>query len=107
MSDDRGTVAGALMIVSGALTTLAAAGLFFGLVWVCGVGVLWLPALAIGLAEIAVGAAIIGRPPAASVRTVSVLGIVASLMCGNLLGVGLEILALVVAARPEPRMLRG
>lgn len=106
MTDDRGTLAGALMIASGALTTLAAATWFFGLVWVC-VGVLWLPALAIGIAEIAVGAAIIGRPPAPSVRTVSVLGILASLMCGNVIGVGLEVLALIVAARPEPRLLRG
>ena len=74
--------------------------------WVC-VGFAWLPALSIGVAEIAVGAAIIGRPPSTSVRTVSVLGILAALMCGNLIGVGLEVAAMIVANRPEPKLLGG
>lgn len=92
------TLAGALMIGSGVLTIMAAFGWFIGLIWVC-VGVLWLIPLAVGVAEVFVGAAIMGGTPSERVRTVSVLGILAALFCGNLLGVVLEVTALVVMAK--------
>jgi hypothetical protein len=99
----RSTVAGTLMIASGALTTLASAGLFFGLVWVC-VGVFWLVPLAVGVSEIVVGAAIMGGIPTRRVRTVSVLGMLSALMCGNLIGLALEAGALALVARSSARL---
>lgn len=103
MTDDRGTTSGALMIVSGALTVLASGGLFLSLVWLC-VGVFWLIPMAVGVAEIAVGAAVIGRTPNEKARTVSVLGMLAALTCGNVIGVALEIGALVAGSRPRPQL---
>jgi len=103
MSDDRGTASGALMIVSGVLTVLASSGLFLAFVWVC-VGFFWLIPMAIGIAEIAVGAAVIGRTPNERARTVSVLGVLAALACGNLFGVALEIGALIAGSRARPQL---
>lgn len=100
MYDGRGTLVGALMIVSGASTVIMAGLLFLTFVWVC-VGVLWLVPLAVGVAEIAVGYRILGRRPPRVARIVSVLGILAALSCMNVLGVILEGAALVVTDRPR------
>ncbi|MEQ1508754.1 MAG: hypothetical protein ABMB14_41385 [Myxococcota bacterium] len=108
-ADDRsaGTAAGALMIGSGVFTVLASFGLFFTFVWVC-VGVFWLIPMAVGVGEIAVGAAIMGGRPNHRVRGMSVAGLLSALLCGNLLGVGMELGALVLMARAsEPSLLEG
>lgn len=100
---ERSTTAGALMIVSGLLTVLASSALFLSFVWVC-VGIVWLLPLAVGIGEIAVGAAIMGGQPNNRVRAVSVLGILSALACGNLIGVALEVGSLVmVSTAPPPR----
>lgn len=93
----RSTAAGAMMIASGLFTVIASGALFLSFVWVC-VGIVWLVPLVVGIGEMMVGAAIMGGEPTPRVRLVSVLGILAALACGNLLGVGLEIGSLVFAA---------
>lgn len=103
LTRDRSTMAGTLMIVSGLFTVLASAGGLFGLFWFCGVGLFWLLPMLVGAGEIAVGAAIMGGVPNERVRTMSVLGILAALMCGNLLGVALEIGALVLVSGSDRR----
>ena len=103
---ERSTMAGTLMIVSGVLTTLASAGFFFGLIWVC-VGVFWLVPMAVGIAEIFVGAAIMGGQPTDRVRTVSALGILSALACGNLVSVALEVGSLVLVSKSRPALLDG
>jgi hypothetical protein len=106
LTRDRSTLAGTLMIVSGIFTVLASAGAFFGLIWFC-VGAFWLFPLIIGIGEIAVGTAIMGGVPNQRVRAMSAFGILAALLCGNLIGVGLEIAALVLVSKSEPKGLLG
>lgn len=103
LTRDRSTLAGTLMIVSGLFTVLASGGAFFGLFWLCGLGFFWLVPMLIGIGEIAVGAAIMGGVPNERVRAMSAFGILAALLCGNLIGVGLEIAALVLVSKSEPR----
>jgi hypothetical protein len=44
-----------------------------------------------------------GGVPNQRVRAMSAFGILAALLCGNLIGVGLEIAALVLVSKSEPR----
>lgn len=86
--------AGILMLVSGILTTLTSLGLILGLFWLC-IGFFWVITLAIGIAEIVIGASILGggRQPMAS--TVAILGVIGALLAGNMIGLVCEIVALV------------
>jgi hypothetical protein len=101
---DRSTLAGTLMIVSGVLTVVASAGIFATFVWVC-VGALWLVPMAVGIGEVFVGAAIMGGRPTPRVRTMSAMGILSALMCGNVIGAGLEIGSLILVAKATPPLL--
>ncbi len=104
--DPNGTPAGALMITSGVLNVVASGGFILAWGWLC-FGLAWIFPLMIGLAEIAIGAAIMGGRPTSRVRGISALGIVASLMCFNVFSVGLEIGSLVLQSRSSDRLLEG
>jgi hypothetical protein len=100
---ENSTVAGSLMIASGALTVLASAGLFLAFIWVC-VGAFWLLPMGVGLAEMVVGLAIMGGRPTHRVQMLSALGILSALACGNLIGVGLEVVSLVLVSKATPQL---
>ncbi len=91
---------GLFMIISGALTILASLGWIGGLVWVC-VGVLWVAPLALGVFEVVTGLAVYQGQFKANAKMVSILGIAAALVCGNVIGIVLEILAVVNYGKPE------
>jgi len=91
---------GLFMLISGALTILASLGWIGGLIWVC-VGALWVLPLAMGVFEIITGLAVYQGTFKANAKTVSILGIVAALLCGNVIGIVLEILAVVNFGKPE------
>ncbi len=92
--------AGIFMLISGIMTTLASIGFFLSLLLFC-VGVFWILPLVVGILEIVIGAAVMGGTPKANAKTISILGIVAALLCGNLIGLVLEILAMVHLGKPE------
>ena len=87
--------AGTLMMVSGILSALAAFGIIASLIWFFCVGLLWLPALVIAIAEIAVGYAAMNGEQKPSMRTISILGLLGAVCCGNMISLALEIIALV------------
>ncbi|MBN1334468.1 MAG: hypothetical protein JXB39_00750 [Deltaproteobacteria bacterium] len=91
---------GLFMILSGALTILASLGWIGGLIWVC-VGALWVFPLAMGIFEVVTGLAVYKGQYKANAKTVSILGIVAALLCGNVIGIVLEILSVVQLGKPE------
>jgi hypothetical protein len=70
------------------------------LIWVC-IGVFWVLTLAVGVAEIAIGAMILGGGKQPSGRLVAILGIVAGFLSGNMIGVVLEIVAVVMLSNAE------
>jgi len=86
--------AGILMLVSGILTTLTSLGLVIGLFWLC-IGFFWVLTLAVGIAEIVIGATILGGGKQPMAGTVAILGIIGALLCGNMIGLICEIIALV------------
>jgi uncharacterized membrane protein YczE len=92
------TAAGVLMIVSGLLTTAASFGIVATWGWFC-VGLPWLVPMGVGLVEVVVGASVLGGDPKPSVRSMSVAGLLAAVMCGNLIGLVLEIAAQLLLAR--------
>jgi uncharacterized membrane protein YczE len=92
--------AGIFMLIAGILTTLASLGFILGLIWLC-VGVFWVLTLAVGVMEIVIGAAVMGGTPKPNAKTISILGIVAALLCGNIVGLVLEILAMLNFGKPE------
>jgi len=92
--------AGIFMLISGILTTLASLGFILSLIWLC-VGVFWILTLVVGILEIAIGAAVMGGTAKPNAKTISILGLVAALLCGNIVGLVLEILAMVNLGKPE------
>jgi hypothetical protein len=94
------TTAGVLMIISGLFTAMASLALVGGLIWVC-VGVFWILPLIVGIVEIGVGALMLGGSVQPRARAVSILGIVAALLSGNLIGLVCEIVAMVQLGSPE------
>ena len=51
--------------------------------------------------EIIMGAGAMSGQPKPQIKTVSILGLVAAVLCGNVVGIVLEILALVNLSKPE------
>lgn len=92
--------AGILMLISGILTTLVSLGLILSLIWLC-IGVFWVLTLAVGVAEIAIGAMILGGGKQPSGKVVAILGIIAGFLSGNMIGVVLEIVAVIMLSNAE------
>jgi len=96
--------AGTMMIISGAFNVLTSMGILIGLalslIGLC-VAPIWVLTLAGGVFEIVVGASISGGKPSRMGLSASVVGLVCSVGCGNVLGTILEILAMVSLGKPE------
>jgi hypothetical protein len=96
--------AGAMMLISGVFNVLTSIGIIIGLalslVGLC-VAPIWVLTLAGGIMEIVVGAnAMQGRPGRLGLST-AVIGLISAVCCGNVLGIILEILAMVNLGKPE------
>ena len=91
---------GIFMLVSGIMTILISLGLVMGLIWIC-VGVFWLLTLAAGIFEIIVGVGVMNGQYKPNAKTISILGLIAALLCGNIVGLVMEILAVVNFGKPE------
>jgi len=91
---------GIFMLISGIMTVMVSLGLVFGLIWIC-VGVFWVLTLAAGIFEIVIGVGVMNGQPKANAKTVSIIGIVAALLCGNIVGMVMEIMAVVNLGKPE------
>lgn len=96
--------AGTMMIISGAFNVMTSAGILIGLalslIGLC-IAPIWVLTLAGGIMEITVGAGINGGRPSRMGLSASVVGLVCSVCCGNVLGMILEILAMVNLGKPE------
>lgn len=92
--------AGTLMIVSGVLNLLASLALIGTLIWVC-VGVFWMVTLGLAIWELSTGIAVSGGQPKRNAKTVAIIGIINSLMCGNIIGLVLQIIAMSKLGSPE------
>ncbi len=96
--------AGTMMIVSGALNVVTSAGILIGLalslIGLC-VAPIWLVTLAGGVMEVVVGVTISQGKPSRMGLSASVVGLVSSVCCGNMVGMILEILAMVNLGKPE------
>ncbi|MCP4805837.1 MAG: hypothetical protein GY913_03350 [Proteobacteria bacterium] len=71
-----------MMIGSGVLNVLISGGLVLSLIWVC-VGVMWIPGLLIGVAEIVMGWKLKNGEVHEKIKTVNTAGIVAALLSLN------------------------
>jgi hypothetical protein len=93
-----------MMLVSGIFNVLVSAGILIGLllsvVGLC-VAPIWLLTLVGGVVEIAMGVGVMQGSPRPSALPVSVVGLVSAVLCGNMLGMILEILAMVYLGKPE------
>ena len=85
--------AGTFMLVSGILNILISIGLIAGLVWIL-VGCFWVVTLVGGILEIVVGIAVMNGKPKPGAKTTAILGIINSVLCGNIIGIIMEVLAL-------------
>ena len=91
---------GTFMLISGIITVMSSLVWTLSLIWVC-VGVFWVFPLVVGIFEIVVGAGAMQGQPKPNAKTVSILGLVGAVLCGNVVGIVLEILALVNLGKPE------
>jgi hypothetical protein len=91
---------GIFMLVSGILSILASLAFIASLIWIC-VGAFWVLTLAAGIFEVIVGAAAMSGKYQANAKTVSIIGIVGGILCGNIVGAVLEVLAMVNLGKPE------
>ena len=92
--------AGIMMLVSGIKNTFVSLILILCLIWVC-VGAFWFLTLAGGIAEIIVGIMIMNGGSVRQARTMAILGLVTGVLCGNIIGVALEAIALSELGKPE------
>ena len=92
--------AGTLMIISGVLNLLASLALIGMLIWVC-VGAFWGVTLGLAIWELVTGIGVSSGNPKRGAKTVAIVGIVNSLLCGNIIGLILQIIALTKLGTPE------
>jgi len=92
--------AGIFMLISG-ITSAMCSLLWIGiLIWIC-IGVIWIPTLVVAIIEIVVGASVMSGTHRINAKTTSILGLVSAFVCGNVVGLVLEILAIVYLGKPE------
>lgn len=92
--------AGIFMLVSGIMTCLLSMLWILGLIWIL-VGCFWVLTLVVGIFEIIIGVALMQGYYRPNAKTVQILGIVACLLCGNMIGFVMEILSLMQLSQPE------
>ncbi len=99
--------AGTMMLVSGAFNVMTSAGILIGLalslIGLC-VAPIWMLTLAGGVMEIVIGITIMQGKPTRMGLSTSVVGLCCAVGCGNVLGMILEILAMVNLGKPEVGM---
>lgn len=93
-------LAGIFMLVSGIMNVLTSAALILTLIWIC-VGVIWVLPLAGGIFEIVIGAQIMSGKRTTNGKTASIIGLISAVLCFNIIGIVMEILALVWFGKPE------
>ncbi len=85
-------------IVTWTVTWLASILLFFVAFAAC----FWILTLVVGVFEIVVGVAMMQGKPKSNAKTISILGIVAAVCCGNIVpGIIVEVLAFSLLSKPE------
>jgi uncharacterized membrane protein YczE len=92
--------AGIFMLVSGIMTCLLSMVWIFSLIWIL-VGCFWVLTLVVGIFEIVIGVAMLQGSYKPNAKTVQILGIVASFLCGDMIGVVMEVLALMQLNQTE------
>lgn len=92
--------AGIFMLVSGILTVMASLGWIMGLIWIC-VGAFWILTLAGAVFEIVVGAGIMSGKFNKNAKTVSIVGLICAILTGNVIGMVMEIIAIMNFGKPE------
>lgn len=85
--------AGTLMIVSGVLNLMASFAFIGIFIWVC-VGAFWFVTLGLAIFELVIGIGVSSGQPKGNAKTVAILGIINSVLCGNVIGLILQIIAL-------------
>jgi hypothetical protein len=91
---------GIFMLISGILSGMACLGWIVGLIWIC-VGAFWVLPLVGAVFEIIVGAGVMSGKWNKNVKTVSIVGLISAILCGNVVGMILEILALLNYNKPD------
>jgi len=96
--------AGIFMLVSGILTCLLS--LVIIMAWIFSLvlfflACFWLLTLVVGIFEIIIGVALMQGSYKPNAKTIMILGIVASFFCGDMIGVVMEIMALLQLSQPE------
>ncbi len=101
------TNAGTMMIISGAFNVMTSGAillaLLFSVIGLC-VAPIWVLTFAGGIMEIIIGAQISGGRPSSMGLSTAVVGLISAVCCGNMLGMILEILAMVSLGKPEVKM---
>ncbi|MEM9195057.1 MAG: hypothetical protein AAGF12_38150 [Myxococcota bacterium] len=91
---------GIFMLISGIMNVLVSISFVLVFIWIC-VGVVWILPLAGGIFEIVVAAQIMGGKPQPNAKTAAIMGLISGVICFNVIGIVLEILALVQLGKPE------
>lgn len=92
--------AGTLMIVSGVLNLMASLALVGTFIWFC-VGAFWMTTLGLAVWELATGVALSSGQYRQSAKNVAIVGIINSVLCGNVIGLVLQIIAMSKLGSPE------
>lgn len=91
---------GLFLLIAGITTTLASLIIIVCTIWFC-VGACWLPLAAIGVLAIITGARACGGTRVRNIRVINAFALVGSFFCGDLIGVTLNILALVWLSKDD------
>lgn len=92
--------AGLFLLIAGITTTIVNLIIVVCTIWFC-VGACWLPLLAVGVVTIVTGARANGGARIPSIRIVNVLALLASFFSCDLVGITLNILALVWLSKDD------
>lgn len=90
--------AGAFLLIAGITTTIASLIVVGILIWFC-IGLCWVPTLASGIWSIVAGIQASNGRRVPSIRVTNAIALVAALFCGDLVGLVMNILALVWLSR--------
>ena len=88
------------MLIAGISTCFSCVVWVFSLIWVC-VGVFWFLPLVAAIFEIIIGVAVMNGQFKQNAKTISILGLVSAVCCANIIGIVMEVLAMVNFGKPE------
>src|SRR5262245_26132235 len=93
--------AGTMLFISGITTGLCALLCVFLLMFVCCIGIFWIPSLALAVITVISGWRAMQGERIANLRLINALALASSVLCGDLIGLVLNILALAWLSRFE------